>query len=39
VFPAPAFLMLDTGNSALIVLVIVLGFVSRCRRPAATIAS
>jgi hypothetical protein len=27
VFPAPAFLMLDTGNTALIVLVIVLGFV------------
>jgi MFS family permease len=26
-FPAPAFLMLDTGNTALIVLVIVLGFV------------
>ncbi len=27
VFPAPAFLMLDTGNPALVVLVIVLGFV------------
>jgi MFS family permease len=27
VFPAPAFLMLETGNTALIVLVIVLGFV------------
>ena len=27
VFPAPAFLMLDTGNTALIVLTIVLGFV------------
>ncbi|GAA0945725.1 MFS transporter [Pseudonocardia zijingensis] len=26
-FPAPAFLMLDTGNTALIVLVVVLGFV------------
>ena len=27
VFPAPAFLMIDTGNTALIVLVIVLGFI------------
>lgn len=27
VFPAPAFLMLDTGNTTLIVLTIVLGFV------------
>jgi hypothetical protein len=27
VFPAPAFLMLDTGNPALVVLVIVIGFV------------
>jgi predicted MFS family arabinose efflux permease len=27
VFPAPAFLLLDTGNTALIVLVIVIGFV------------
>src|SRR6185369_1867310 len=27
VFPAPAFLMLDTGSTALIVLVIVLGFI------------
>ena len=26
-FPAPAFLMLDTGNTALVVLVIVIGFV------------
>ena len=27
VFPAPAFLLLDTGNAVLIVLVIVLGFI------------
>lgn len=27
VFPAPAFLMLDTGNPALVVLVIVIGFI------------
>ena len=26
-FPAPAFLLLDTGNTALVVLVVVLGFV------------